>query len=92
MMFRVWGIIRKKNKIIKDMVVEDSRTDLPESEKLHHCIGRICYEFDLQRPIWLPKNQREYEEFRRITLDQDNFIENIDFDTLEFEILDDEES
>ena len=27
-MLRVWGIIRKKNKIIKDMVVEDSKIDV----------------------------------------------------------------
>lgn len=89
-MFRVWGIVRKRNKIIKDMVVEDSRTDVSESEQLHHCIEQLCYEFDLQQPIWLPKNQREYEDYRRVVLNQDNFIEAIDFDTLEIEVLDNE--
>lgn len=91
-MLRVWGIIRKKNKIIKDMVVEDFRSNVPESEQLHHCIAQICYEFDLQRPMWLPKNQREYDKYRRIVFTQDNFIENIDFDTLEIEILEDQKS
>ena len=90
-MLRVWGIIRKKNKIIKDMVVEDSKIDVSKSDQLHHCIEQICYKFDLQRPIWLPKNQREYEDYRRVVLTQDNFIEAIDFDTLELEILEDEE-
>jgi len=39
---------------------------------------------------WLPKNQREYEDYRRVVLNQDNFIEAIDFDTLEIEVLDNE--
>lgn len=73
------------------MVVEDTRTDVSKSEQLHYCIEQICYKFDIQRPIWLPKNQREYEDYRRVVLNQDNFIEAIDFDTLELEILEDDE-
>jgi hypothetical protein len=46
------GNNQEKNKIIKDMVVEDFRSNVPESEQLHHCIAQICYEFDLQRPMW----------------------------------------
>lgn len=88
-MLRVWGIIRKNNKILKDMVADYAGDDIREIDMLHHCIQRICYDFDLQRPMWLPKNQREYEDYRRILLTQDNFIEPIDFDVLELEILDD---
>lgn len=90
-MLRVWGIVRKNNKILQDMVSEYLRDDIKEIDMLHQCIQNICYEFDLQRPMWLPKNQREYEDYRRIILNQDNFIEAIDFDTLELEILDDED-
>ncbi len=90
-MLRVWGIIRKKNKILQDMVAEYPGDDISEMDMLHECIQQICYEFDLQRPIWLSKNQREYGEYRRIVLTQDNFIEPIDFDALELEILDNED-
>lgn len=89
-MLRVWGIIRKNNKILQDMVAEYLDDDISEIDMLHDCIQKICYEFDLQRPMWLPKNQREYEDYRRIVLTQDNFIESIDFDALELEILDDD--
>ena len=37
------------------------------------------------------QNQREYEDYRRIVLTQDNFMEPIDFDTLELEILEDDD-
>lgn len=86
-MLRVWAIIRRDNKIIQDMVSEYLEDDLSEIEQFHQCIHEICYEFDLQRPMWLPKNQREYEEYRRVVLNQDNFIESISFDALELEIL-----
>lgn len=86
-MFRLWAIVRKDNKIIKDMVAEYNEADLSEEDRLHHCIQIVCYQLDLQRPIWLPKNQREYQEYKRAILNQDNFIEAIDFDALELEVI-----
>lgn len=90
-MLKVWGLIRKNNRIVQDMVAECQENDIEQEEALYSCVHEICYEFDLQRPIWLPKNQREYEDYKRIVLTQDNFIEPIDFDTLELEILSDED-
>jgi len=57
-MLRVWGLVRKNNKIVKDMVAEYLENDIKEIDALHKCIEDICYEFDLQRPLWFPKNQR----------------------------------
>ena len=91
-MFRLWGIVRKNNKIIMDMVSEYSGADLSEQDRLHRCIEEICYKLDLDRPIWLEKNQREFEEYKRAVLTQDNFMEKIDFDALEIEVIQDDES
>ncbi|MGI6189803.1 MAG: hypothetical protein GX041_05260 [Clostridiales bacterium] len=91
-MFRLWGIVRKNNKIIMDMVSEYSGADLSEQDRLHRCIEEICYKLDLERPIWLEKNQREFEEYKRAVLTQDNFMEKIDFDALEIEVIQDDES
>lgn len=90
-MLRLWGIIKKNNKMVQDIVTEYLKDDIDEIDQFHHCVHEICYEFDLQRPMWLPKNQREYEDYRRVILNQDNFIEPIYFDTLELEILEDDE-
>lgn len=86
-MFRIWGTVMSRNKIIKDMVAVCDDSTLSNDEKLHECISQICYEFDLQRPIWLKKNQREYDEFHRVILNQDNFIESISFDQLVLELI-----
>ena len=84
--------MRKNNKIIMDMVSEYSGADLSEQDRLHRCIEEICYKLDLERPIWLEKNQREFEEYKRAVLTQDNFMEKIDFDALEIEVIQDDES
>ncbi|HOB19925.1 MAG TPA: hypothetical protein PK830_07335 [Candidatus Atribacteria bacterium] len=90
MMYKVWGRIRKNNKIVKDMVVPCDPVGQSKEDCLHYCIQQICYEFDLQRPVWFPKNQREYDEFRLVTFNQDNFMETVNFDALEIEVIEDE--
>jgi hypothetical protein len=87
-MFRLWGKIRKNNRTIRDIVVSSEEAGLSKEERLHECIQKICYEFDLQRPMWLPKNQREYDKYHMAALSQDNFIETIHFDFLELELID----
>jgi len=87
-MYRIWGILRHNNKIIADMVAVCDDSSLTDDEKLQECILKICNEFDLQKPMWLPKNQREFDKYNRAVLNQDNFIETISFDTLELELLD----
>ncbi|HZK35246.1 MAG TPA: hypothetical protein VFD33_08050 [Bacillota bacterium] len=89
-MYKVWGRIRKNNKYIMDMVVKCDLDDHSKEDCLHKCIQKICYEFDLQRPVWFPKNQREFQDLGLITFNQDNFIETIDFDVLEIEVIEDE--
>ncbi|NLC44811.1 MAG: hypothetical protein GX783_11120 [Clostridiales bacterium] len=86
-MYRIWGILRKNNKIIAQAVVSNEDDRLSNEEKLQECIQQICYELDLQRPIWLPKNDREFEKYNRAVLNQDNFMEAISFDSFEVELL-----
>ena len=47
----------------------------------------ICRRFDVQRPIQLPKHNREFENFGRTFYSRDHFTESVDFDRLEIELL-----
>ena len=49
--------------------------------------GARCGEFDLGRPIWLERNIREFQRHSKTRFHQDSFIEEIDFDYLEIQIL-----
>ena len=52
-------------------------------------LTEVCKKFDIPCPIWLPKHEREYDSFRRTAFTSEHFVEEIAFDRLEIEFLDD---
>jgi hypothetical protein len=50
----------------------------------------MCYEFDLAKPIWLKKNQQDFIKHARTRFDADNFVESIDFDYLDFHLIEED--
>ncbi|MBQ8073337.1 MAG: hypothetical protein IJ231_06200 [Clostridia bacterium] len=47
-----------------------------------------CHALDLPEPIWLDKNQREWEEFGMTRFLPDAFFEAVPFQRLEIEYID----
>lgn len=85
-MFRLWGKIWKNNRLVKDTVIcndtEDTRT-----HKIFQALDAICYEFDLSKPIWLDSTIEEFQKRDKTRFNQDNFVDSIDFDYLEIQII-----
>ena len=52
-------------------------------------LTEMCKQLDLPTPIWLNKHVNEYESFRRTSFTAGHFIEEIDFERMEIEFLDD---
>lgn len=86
-MFRLWGKLMKNNKFQGDIVIQNDDSSLSLEEKVTLSLDEICYEFDLQRPMWFDKNTKELEQFMRTSFYADQFIESIQFDYLEIEII-----
>lgn len=86
-MFRMWGKIFKKNKLIKDTVIEISDYSINRTKRVFSSVDQICYEFDLQSPIWLDSTKKDFILFDKARFYQDSFIENIDFDYLEIQVI-----
>ena len=82
---RLWARIIKRQRIQKDATYECRYEDVEEA------LTELCREFDIPRPIWLQKHEREYEEFRRTRFLPEHFIEDVSFDRLEIEYLDDDD-
>ena len=78
---RLWGRIIKHHRIHKSETVEIENDDLEEA------FLEICRRFDVQRPIQLPKHNREFEKFGRTFFAKEHFTESIDFDKLEIELI-----
>lgn len=89
-MFRLWAKIWKENRMIKDMLVCDESC-LRRTQKVFAALDRVAYEFDLGKPIWLDKTVREFQQHNRARFYQDNFIESIEFDYLEIQVIEEDD-
>ena len=47
-----------------------------------------CHALDLPEPLWLDKNQREWDDFGQTRFLPDAFLESVPFDRLEIEYID----
>ena len=73
--------------MIKDTVIENNDSSLSRTAKVYDSLEKVCYEFDLEKPLWLEKNKREFIRHARTLFDSDNFIEQINFDYLDFQVI-----
>ena len=88
-MFRLWIKEIKDNHLVKDTVVllEGSQR---RTLKIFEGLRLICLEFDLAVPVWLDTNVKEFQKIAKTRFRQDSFIEQIPFDYLELQIIEDD--
>lgn len=85
-MFRLWGKLFKDNRMVKDMTVCDDSSDT-RTHKIFRGLEDICYAWDMGKPIWLDSTIQDFQRHKKTRFYQDNFIETIDFDFLEIQII-----
>ena len=56
----------------------------------YHSLDEICYLWDLSKPIWLDNNVNEFKRHDKTRFYADNFIDSIDFDYLEFQVIEED--
>lgn len=89
-MLRIWGRLIKDGKTLKDDVVT-ANIDVSYQDNLKFCITELCNKFDIPKPYWLPSNLDEYNRRSKTSFNHHNFVEELDFDKLVIEELDNEE-
>ena len=88
-MFRLWGKLMKQNRLLKDMVYCDG-SDRNRTRKVFSGLEEICLAFDLENPIWLESTIQEFQRHSKCRFNKDSFIEQIEFDYLEIEVIEEE--
>ena len=78
---RLWGRMMKRQRILRQETVEI------EDDDIEQAFLEICRRFDVQRPLQLPKHNREFENFGRTFYAAEHFTESVDFDRLEIELI-----
>ena len=86
-MFRMWGKIIKNNHLLKDTVISIGDYSLYRTQMVFQALDEICYEFDLEKPIWLDATVREFQIHSKARFTRDCFIEAVDFDFLEIQVI-----
>lgn len=86
---RIWAKIFQDNHMLRDAVVEDHSEDT-RTHKVFRALEEVCRRFDLGQPIWLDKNISEFKRHAKTRFRQDSFIEQIEFDYLEFHVIEED--
>lgn len=83
-MARLWARIIKQHRIFKQATAETAWDDIDDA------LTELCRDFDIPKPLWLNKHEREFEEFRRTAFLPEHFMEEVPFQRLEIEFLEDD--
>lgn len=86
---RIWAKIFTDNHLIKDTTIEDYSGET-RTHKVYNALDKVCAQFDLQRPIWLEQNIKDFKRTAKTRFTQDSFIEQISFDYLEFHVIEED--
>lgn len=78
----LWVRTVRHNRMDKQAVEPCTRRDPFDA------LDEACRRLDIARPLWLDKNQREWEEFGQTRFLPDSFMESVSFDRLEIEYID----
>lgn len=89
-MFRLWGrLVYDGNYTPKDLVICDD-TKETRTHKIFRGLNSICDTWNLAVPIWLDSNITDFKRHSKTRFRQDNWIEEIDFDFLEIQVIEED--
>ena len=60
---------------------------ISRTQMVFNCLDEICYKFDLEKPMWLDSTVQDFKYHDKARFTQDNFIETVDFDYLEIQVI-----
>lgn len=86
---KVWFKIWENTHLIKSETIEEN-TDDTRTHKIFHALEEACLRFDLGKPIWLDANIAEFQQHAKTRFNRDNFVEEIDFDYLEMQVVEED--
>ena len=89
-MFRLWAKIIFSGKMVKNMTIENSDSSLNRTKKIFSALDEVCYAYDLSKPLWLDKNIMEFKKNSKTRFTKDNFVDEIEFDSLDIEVIEED--
>ena len=86
---KIWFKQWKEIRMLKELVIEDFSEDT-RTHKVFNSLDEACHQMDLSRPIWLESTIKDFKRGAKARFTKDAFVEEIDFDYLEIEVLEED--
>ncbi len=86
-MFRMSGTIYKDGRIVRDCVSRQEDYSVSRTQHVLTALREICDYLDLEVPIWLDQNIRQFKQKSKTQFYPDSFVEQISFDYLAIEVI-----
>lgn len=85
----IWARLWKHSHLLRETTIEDFSEET-RTHKVFHALDEVCLQFDLAQPMWLDQTVREFQRHAKCRFTQDAFVEPVDFDYMEFQILEED--
>ena len=86
---KIWFKMFKDTRLLETRTLED-HSKATRTHKIFRALEEVCFELDLAKPIWLQSNINEFSRYAKTRFYQDSFVEEIDFDFLEMQVLEED--
>lgn len=86
---RIWFKKFEETHLVGDLVIENFE-NVNRTKKVFDAITKACNTFDLGQPIWLESSIKDFQKHGKVRFNQDNFVEHIDFDYLEMQVIEED--
>ncbi len=80
----------KKNRSIGDTTIEMGDPAMSRTKKVYAALEEGCHRLNIAVPIWLDLNIKDFKKFGMTHFTRDSFIETIDFDYLDFRVIEED--
>ena len=86
---RIWARQFKDTHMLKDSLIVDESNET-RTHKVFKALEKVCQEMDLAQPVWLDRNVKDFKRSGKVRFFKDSFIEEIPFDYLEIQIIEED--
>lgn len=86
---RIWFKIWSDAHLVQTETIEDDTNDT-RTHKIFGALEEACLRLDLAKPIWFDSNVSEFQRHARTRFSKDNFVEEINFDYLEMQVIEED--
>jgi hypothetical protein len=84
---RIWAKVLQDHRIMRETVREFASARPSDMEGWSSLLHELCQDLDLCRPVVLRKHVNDLARFSRVVFKPADFIESVDFDVFEIEVL-----